>query len=143
MKRVIVTVIVGFCLSHSGYAQSSGLAEQFDIYAKYENFTYVYMGEGYSELKVPENITKEFFSVKFVKILSGTKKHTKQAKGDCLEMVRAILNGEEFELILKMQESGRKTEIYLKKTGKKDLEKVIISDNGKEVSVTWIYGKAK
>ena len=145
MKKVIVTVIAGLCLSHiGGYAQSSALEEVFDVYAKYEEgFSYVYMGKGYSEIKISSEVSKEFNSIKFVKILTAPSNAKKEIIENFVGVMRATLEGEEFELIFKMAVSKDNTEIYLKRTGKKNLEKVIIINKGKEVSVTWIYGEEK
>jgi len=143
MKRVIVAVIVGLCLSHTGYAQNEALAGVFDVYANYEKgFSYVYMGKGYRDLSVSAETTKEFSSVKFVKILTAPS-NAKATIMDFVEVTRATVVGEEFELILKLVSKGKTTEIYLKRTGKKFLEKVIIIDNGKDASITWIYGEEK
>ena len=143
MKRVIVAVIAGLCLCHTGYAQSSSLEWQFDLHAKRNAFTYVYMGNGYSELKVSEEVTKEFSKVKFVKILKSEQPNSKEVK-NAIKNVRFFAGADEFVLALKIAEQGEdKTEIYLRRSGKNELEKVIIRENSKEVSVTWIYGEEK
>jgi hypothetical protein len=54
------------------------------------------------------------------------------------------LNAEDFELVLKItKDDGDKTEIYLKKSKKNELEKVIILETSEYVSIMWIYGERK
>jgi len=143
MKKVIVTVITGLVLSSAGYAQSSQVEWWFGLAAKKDVFTYVYMGKGYSELKISEDLTKEFSSIKFVKILSSDKYKSKEVKST-ISNIRFGLDCDNFELILKIAEEGDgKTEIYIRKSKKSDLEKVIIMEQEGVVSITWIYGEGK
>jgi len=145
MKKIIITVITGLVFVSAGYAQSQDLTELFNIYAQEEGFSYIYMGKGYSELKrsVSDDFAKDFSSVKFVKILSSEKPKDIRVK-DVISTLKAYLAGEEFELIFKMVEKNKeKIEIYLKRSNKKDLEKIIIMETTKDVRITWIYGEGK
>ena len=143
MKKIIITVITGLVFVSAGYAQNSHLETRFNQIAKRDGFAYVYMGKGYSELKVSEELTKEFKSITFVKILSSEKTRDKGVKND-IRLLKIMLELEKFELILKITyDTNDKTEIYLKKSGKNELEKVIIMEDPEEVSVTWIYGEGK
>jgi hypothetical protein len=143
MKKIIVAVITGFVFASVGYAQNSHLDSRFNQIARQDGFTYVYMGKGYSELKISEDLTKEFKSITFVKVLSNGKPNSKEVK-NTIRSVKFSLNSEDFELILKIvQDDFDKTEIYLKKSKKNELEKVIIIETSEGVSVTWIYGEGK
>ena len=143
MKKIVVTVITGLVFVSAGYAQSSKLETRFNQAARNDGFTYVYMGKGYSELKVSEELTKEFKNITFVKILSSEKPKDKNVKND-IRLLKIMLELEKFELILKIsQDTDDRTEIYLKRSNRKDLEKVIILETSFEVHVTWIYGEGK
>jgi len=145
MKRVFLTTI-GCLFFVLIFAQNNLLEIDFSEYTEKDNFSYIYMGQGYSELTVPQELIKEFNKIKFVKVLTykGDTK-TKEAKKFVQDIKSSLYH---FKLILKLlEDNGEKTEIYIeskpsiKNPKEKFLEKIIIREKEKEISVMWIYGK--
>lgn len=141
MKKVILTTIIILILSSFIHAQLSSLDSFFKQYKEQKDFTYVYAGKTLINFALPRDFTKEFATIKFIKVLVYENENEMKAKSFKSEL-KEIMKSNDFELILEVKDDEELVATYLKesKDKKENTNMLVLIEDGSDVTVVWING---